>query len=177
MTETEAELATAARGGNRAALNELIQRLYKPICALAYRLLGRREDPREVAQETFSRVARHLDHYETGRPFSAWVFAIAANLCRNRLRRGREALALDAAEEAELGIELPPDRRALHLENRDRVNRALDSLPYDLKVVVVLHFQQDVPLGDVADALGISRNAVGIRLFRALKILRQRLKE
>ena len=176
MAETESDLALAARSGNRAALNELIQRLYKPICALAFRLLGRREDPREIAQETFSRVARHIHEYEPGKRFSAWVFAIAANLCRNRVR-ARDPKALEAAPEAELGIDLPPDRRALHLENRDRVNDALDSLPEDLRLVVVLHLQQDVPLADVADALGISRNAVGIRLFRALKILRQRLKE
>jgi RNA polymerase sigma-70 factor, ECF subfamily len=177
MAESEGELAVAARDGNRQALDQLIQRLYRPVCALAFRLLGRREDPREIAQETFSRVARHIAEYEPGKSFAAWVFAIAANLCRTRAQRARTTWTLEDADTGPFEIDLPPDRRALHLENRDRVQAALDDLPYDLKVVVVLHFQQDLPLAEVADALAISRNAVGIRLCRALKLLRERLKE
>jgi len=65
----------------------------------------------------------------------------------------------------------------LHLEDHERAHRALDELPFDLKVVVLMHFQQDLPLGEIARTLGVSRNAVGIRLYRALKFLRQRLKE
>jgi len=177
MAEAEQELAAAACRGDRGAMDQLIERLYRPVCALAFRLLGRRDDPREVAQETFSRVARHIGDFDPRKPFSSWVFAIAANLCRNRVQRERWPAALEPSEESGIRVDLPPERNALHLENRDRVNSALDALPYDLKVVVVMHFQQDVPLGDVADALEISRNAVGIRLCRALKLLRQTLKE
>ena len=79
MAEPEQELATAASRGDRSAMDQLVQRLYRPVCALAFRLLGRRDDPREVAQETFSRVARHIGDFDPRKPFSSWVFAIAAN--------------------------------------------------------------------------------------------------
>jgi len=177
MTEAEQELAAAARQGDRAALDELIGRLYRPVCALALRLLGRTEDPREVAQETFARVARHIQEFDPARSFSAWVFTIAANLCRTRIRRAPGSKAFELAEASGLEVDVPPEGKVLHLEDHERAHRALDELPFDLKVVVLMHFQQDLPLGEIARTLGVSRNAVGIRLYRALKFLRQRLKE
>jgi RNA polymerase sigma-70 factor (ECF subfamily) len=177
MTEVEQELTRAACNGNRQALGELTRRLYKPVCALASRLLPRPDQSADIAQETFARVAAHISTFDSAKRFSAWVFTIAANLCRDRCRRDKSLRFLDSVEETDVSIEAPPEANAIQRENGERVCRALQELPFDLKAVVVLHFQHDLPVNEIADSLGITVNAVRIRLFRALEGLRQTVKE
>jgi RNA polymerase sigma-70 factor (ECF subfamily) len=100
MTEIERELAYAARTGDREALEELTRRLYRPVCALAARLLDRMDDAREIARETFARVACRIAEWQPDKPFSAWVFTIAANLCRDRHRRSRRTRRLESQEDS-----------------------------------------------------------------------------
>jgi RNA polymerase sigma-70 factor (ECF subfamily) len=173
----ETELVRAAQAGDVGALEELTRRFYRPVCALAARLLDDSERAADAAQETFARVSRHLRDFDPERRFSAWVFAIAANLCRDWLRREWPTLRLDDVEEGSATIELPPDDHAIRLENSGRLNAAVAELPFPLKVVLLMRFQQDLEIDDIAQALEISRNAARIRLFRALKALREKVKE
>ena len=170
---SEQDIVRAAQSGDRTALDQLTRRLYKPVLSLAGRLL-RPGDAQEIAQETFARVVKHLGEFDPDRKFAAWVFTIAANLCRDRHRRSRKTRPI---EESTVSIDLPPESNAIRMENRDRVNRAVDRLPFDMKVVVVMHFQQDLPLPEIAEALDVSVNTVRIRLYRALKALRGEVKE
>ena len=159
------------RAGDTAAL---ARRHYGPVFGLARRLLGDAVEARDAAQETFARAFAHLRSFDPARSFRGWLFAIAANYVRDLLRK-RKPAALDAA----IGDELPdlslPDDRLLRAENRERLAAAIDRLPFDLKIVVTLHFQQELPHAEVALALGPSANAVRIRLYRALAALRKEL--
>jgi RNA polymerase sigma-70 factor (ECF subfamily) len=177
VADLEQELTRAACGGSRQALEELTRRLYKPVCALASRLLPRTDQADDVAQETFARVAAHISTFDSEKRFSAWVFTIAANLCRDRGRRDKKLRFMDAVDAPDVSIEAPPEENVIRRENGDRVCRALEQLPFDLKAVVVLHFQHDLSVTEIAESLGITMNAVRIRLFRALTALRETVKE
>jgi RNA polymerase sigma-70 factor, ECF subfamily len=148
----------------------LIRRYYGPVLGLARRLLGSAE-ARDVAQETFARAFARIRDYDPSQPFRVWLFAIAANHVRDLLRRKRAA-PLDPDVEDEIpDLSLPP----LNAEDRGALLAAVDALSPDLRVVVLLHFQQDLPPRDVAQVLGITPNAARIRLYRALRFLRKEL--
>src|SRR5258706_359815 len=163
--------ADLVRSGDSASL---VRRHYGPVFGLARRLLGGDADARDAAQETFARAIGNLRSYDARRSFRTWIFAIAANHIRDLLRRRRQ-LPLDAAGEEELPDLSLPDRPLLDREDRDRVIAALDRLPFDWKIAAALHFQQGLAASDIADALGISVNAVRIRIYRALAALRKEL--
>lgn len=159
------------RSGDTASL---VRRHYGPVYGLTRRLLRDEADARDAAQETFVRAIGHLRDYDPRKPFRPWLFAIAANHVRDLLRKRRQ-LPLGAETEEHLPALALPDESLMRLEDRDRVLAAMDRLPFDQKIVVALHYQQDLPAPEIADALGISPNAVRIRLYRALAALRKEL--
>ena len=177
VTDPEQDLARAARQGDRRALDELIRRLYRPIVALASRFVGGREAAEDVAQETFARVVSRIGAYDPTRKFSSWAFAIAANLCRDRARHEQAGPLAEAVEAPDLSVEAPPEAPVIRVEDADRVRQALERLPFEQKIVLVLHFQQDLSSQEIAEALDLSVNAVRLRLFRGLGTLRTSVKE
>ena len=159
------------RAGDTAGL---VRRHYGPVYGLARRLLGNAGDARDVAQETFARAIGHLGEFDRRASFRTWIFAIAANHVRDLLRR-RKQLPLEAAVEESVPDLTLPEEPALRREDRERILAALDRLPFDLKIVVTLQFQQGLSSPEIAETLGISVNAVRIRLYRALGALRKDL--
>jgi RNA polymerase sigma-70 factor (ECF subfamily) len=159
------------RSGDTAGL---VRRYYGPVFGLARRLLGSPAEARDAAQETFARAIAHLSDFQPGRSFRAWVFSIAANYIRD-LHRRRKTAPLEPGVGETLPELKPPDARLLREENRVRLAAAVDRLPFDLKIVVTLLFQQDLRPSEAAQALGVTPNAVRLRLYRALQALRKDL--
>lgn len=158
------------RAGNTAAL---VRRHYAPVYGLARRLLGSDLDARDAVQETFARAIAHLPEFDRRRSFRTWIFAIVSNHIRDLLRRRRH-VPLDDAEDSLPDLSLP-ESPVLRREDRDRVLAAVDRLPFEWKIVVTLKIQQELSPGEISEALGISVNAVRIRLYRALAALRKEL--
>lgn len=175
-TLADSRLARAAVRGEAGALDRLVVRHYGTVYAFAVRMLGDAADARDATQETFVRMVARLDSYDPVRPFPSWLLSIAANLIRDRFRRRRPEALRDDHDDA-LAIELPPETRLIREEDRARVLAAVDALPFDLRVVVALVYQEGRDAADAASVLAITPNAVRIRLFRALARLRDALKE
>src|SRR5688572_20990307 len=87
MVATDEELVARSRNGDVDSFNQLVLRWERPIYALAYRVIGRDEDARDVAQETFLRAFRALPGFKGQAKFSSWIYRIALNLCRDWIRR------------------------------------------------------------------------------------------
>src|SRR5687768_16082326 len=98
MTITDEELVARSRGGDLDSFNQLILRWERPIYALAYRVIGREEDARDVCQETFLRAFRGLPGFKGEAKFSSWLYRIALNLSRDWIRRQRRAPTVQLAE-------------------------------------------------------------------------------
>jgi RNA polymerase sigma-70 factor (ECF subfamily) len=150
----------------------LVRRYYGPVFGLARRLLGGAADARDAAQETFARAIAHLKDFQPGRSFRVWIFSIAANWVRD-LHRRRKPTPLEPEVEETIPDFVPPNVRMLREENRKKLAATVERLPFEIRAVIVLHFQEDLPHEEVAEALGISANAVRIRLYRALSALRK----
>jgi RNA polymerase sigma-70 factor (ECF subfamily) len=190
MDTTEAESqdrADMARlvGGHEAALNALMERHAAGVFHFLCRMLGNEDDANDLAQDTFVRVYRARESYNPAQKFSTWLFTIAANLARNQLRwRSRHPnVSLEAESESTeqtLGDTLPaatstPHQAADEAERVQRVRAAVQALPGDLREAIVLCEWEDLPVAEAATVLSTTPKAVESRLYRARKLLRDRL--
>jgi RNA polymerase sigma-70 factor (ECF subfamily) len=166
------------RGGDSDGAGELFERYAPAILRFAGRLLSDRTAAEEVTQEVFLKVIARANQYDGRASVASWLFAIAANACRDRRRRDRRAPVVpleavaDPAEKGE-GVE----RRLLDRERRDAVREALASLSEEQREALVLARYHGMPYAEVAQTLGISVGAVKTRIFRAVETLKARFQE
>src|SRR3954454_16043185 len=102
MTWSDEELVARSIGGDQESFNQLVLRWERPIYALAYRVIGREEDARDVCQETFLRAYRALNGFRGQAKFSSWLYRIALNLCRDWMRRERRTPVIQMPEDMDL---------------------------------------------------------------------------
>lgn len=136
----------------------------QPILSYLYRLLGDVERAEELCQETFARAyraRRSLDQVENVR---AWLYRVATNAARDQLRRRRLLSWLPLFDEDPLLMVDSPEASALEAH---AVEQALRKLDPDLRVPLVLYSCQELSTQEIAEVLGISRDAVKQRLVRA----------
>ena len=166
------------REGDTSGAGELFERYAAPILRFADRLLSDRSAAEEVTQEVFVKVISRAHQYDGRADVSSWLFAIAANACRDRRRRNRRApvIALEAIPEPREkgdGVEASLLRR----ERRDAVRNALSSLSEEQREALVLARYHGMPYAEIARVLGISVGAVKTRIFRAIETLKARFSE
>lgn len=172
--------------GHDAALNALMERHATPVFHFLCRMLGNEDDANDLAQETFVRVFRARASFRPEEKFSTWLYTIAANLARNHFRwRSRHPNVSLEAESPEtqqsLGSTLPanepaPNEQVLAAERAAAVRAAVGRLPEDLRAAVVLCEWEERSVAEAAAILDTTPKGVESRLYRARRILRERLK-
>ena len=175
------ELALALDGD---AFGEIVRRWERKIFALCFGMLGREEDARDAAQETFIAAYRNLKGFRGEAKVSSWLHRIAVNQCISKQRR--QTVRKESALEIEIEIESPaflqpahqsPARRAEQSERLKSVRLAVDALPPDLKQVVVMKEFEEMTFLEIAETLEIPVSTVKSRLYTALKQLKMRLEK
>ena len=184
MTDDDAGLIRRCLQGDERAYREIVARYQGRVFSLALRMLRQREDAEDVTQETFVRMFRAAERYDQNRPFSAWLFTIAARLCIDQVRRRRmitvslSRVDPGSGEEQTMDIEDPglgPAEETSRLEEERRTRVLIDSLPPHYRIVVMLRHQEDLSYEEIADALELPLGTVKARIHRARALLRQRL--
>lgn len=168
------------RLGEDNALGEIMDRWQNAVAGFLMRLVGEREDALDLAQETFARVYEGRARYRPGSSFRAWLFTIASNLARNHLRwRARHPTRrLDTAEASDprpADPDPPPDMATHNRELARAVRKAVEALPEDLRIAVVLAEYEGLSQDEIARVLRCSRKAVEMRVYRARAKLRDAL--
>jgi RNA polymerase sigma-70 factor (ECF subfamily) len=170
----EAALVHAVQGGDHAAFNELVDRHMRRAFAVAYRLLGQRQDAEDVVQDSFLAALTKIDTFEVGRPFAPWLFRIVANRALN-LRKSR---ALRQAEpippSAMSGAESPADA-AERSERRRALRDALAQLPEQQRWIVQLFEIDGFTSPEIAGMLDIAEGTVRWHVHVARQTLRTAL--
>ncbi len=179
--------------GDEAALATLMERWELPVKAVIARLVLNTGEAEDLAQETFVRVWQQRAKFRAGAAFRPWIFAIAVNLARNRLRwwRRRPAVALEEWTElrgegaagggfAPLGkmTAAAPAGGAAALERAEvgaAVRDAIAELPADQREALVLFEYEQLSHAEIADVVGATPKAVETRLYRARERLRKSL--
>src|SRR5947199_10652965 len=184
MPSTDEELVARSMGGDVDSFNQLILRWERPIFALAYRVIGREEDARDVCQETFLRAFRALPGFRGQAKFSSWLYRIALNLCRDWIRRERRAPVVQPPEDVDL-IEMaaaaePPESIEDLVARKDlarTVERAMARLPEEQRTAIVLKEYHGLTFQEIADLVGCPLSTVKTRLYQGLTVLRRELAE
>ncbi len=183
MEARDEELLLEIADGEPAPLRVLYDRYKSRLMTYASYVLGDRAAAEDVLQETFLRVFRHACRFDPSKRCSAWIYSIAANLCRDELRKRarRRDLTLPLFRETPAGHAAgrmaSPLRAAAGREFAMRLREELGALSAEQREVVVLRFIDSMAYAEIAEVAGCPLGTVQSRLHAALKILRERLKE
>ena len=182
MTRTDEELVARAQGGDVESFNQLIVRWERPIYALAYRVIGREEDARDVCQDAFLRAYRALPGFKGQAKFSSWLYRIALNLCRDWIRRQRRAPVQQLPEDteaSELAGETGPVESIEELVARREltaiVEEAMSVLSEEQRTAIILKEYHGMTFQEIADLQGCPLSTVKTRLYQGLSVLRRHL--
>jgi RNA polymerase sigma-70 factor, ECF subfamily len=170
-----------AQRGDLHAFNELVLEYESLVYNVCYRILGQQQAAEDAAQDAFVSAWRNIGSFR-GETFRPWLLRIAANLCRDELRRRgrRPSSSLDFALEA--GVPEPPDRDlppeevTLNAELRTRLQSALDQLPEEQRTAVVLCDVEGLDYTEIAVVMNTSLGTVKSRIARGRLKLRELLK-
>jgi RNA polymerase sigma-70 factor (ECF subfamily) len=180
----DAQLWAALRARAPGAYEQLVRSHGGRMLAVARRLLSSEEDARDAVQEAFLNAFRNIDRFEGQALLSTWLHRIIVNVSlmklRSRKRKPEESLdhLLPAfkddghfAERFESGTE-PADQRLAREEEQAAVRAAIDELPDHYRTILLLRDIEGIGTQEVAEQLGITPNAVKLRLHRARQALR-----
>ncbi len=173
MVKEDADEALVARcrNGDGGGFAALVSRYERTIFNLAFRMLGDREEARDVAQTAFLKALENLPRFDARLRFFSWLYRIAMNEALDLLgRRGRQTELTDvhAADD-------DPARDVAAADLGARVRGALGGLSPDLRAVLVLRHYQDLSYEEIGRILELPDSTVKSRLFEARERLRLRL--
>jgi RNA polymerase sigma-70 factor (ECF subfamily) len=186
-TETQ-QIARGLRQRDLALLHALVEQYqYRLVRYLIY-LLGRRDGVDDLVQETWLRVLERGRSYDGQSPFAPWLFTIARNLAVDSLRKRRifsldssdasdsdeaGAAGVNYAESLALASAAPsPFEQAARTEDARLLSASLETLPPAVREALVLRFQEDLSLEEIAAIAGASVSTVSSRIYRGLATLR-----
>ena len=184
VREDEHLLVAAARGGDAAAFEELVNRYEGKIFRLTRNITGNHEDAEDAMQDAFLKAYAHLQDFHGDSRFYTWLVRIAANEALMRLRKRRpNQFSLDEPIEGDTDLfprELEdwgptPEQKYAQTEIENIVSELIDRLEPEYRIVFLLRDFEELSTQETAEALGISVPAVKSRLLRARLKLREKL--
>ncbi len=173
----ESVLAASARRGDKAAFGELVRMHQRKVLRMVVGMVGDLDSAMDIVQDSFVRAYQALDRFDETQPFYPWISKIAGNLAINHIRkRSREtSLDLEITEQASAN---PDPLEKLQLEETDRsFMKAVSELPLQYRAVFILRNFEELSYEEIAERLEISVGTVDSRLYRARRILVDKLKE
>lgn len=170
---SDRDLILRARRGEIEAYGELVTRHQTGVFNVCYRLLHERGEAEDMAQETFIRAHSRLSTFDLERPFGPWIRRVAANVCLNQLEAQKTTSELD--DERNAGESERPETIYEVKERSEQIRAALVSLPAHYRAVVELRHYQELSYDEIAEELKMPLSDVKSHLFRARKLLAEKL--
>ena len=165
------ELLELFAHGELEAFETLFRQFQREVYGWIIRIVRDPGIAEDLTVETFWRIYQARSRFDPSRSFGAWARRIATNAAYDYLRTVRPEVLLTENH----GQEMTPDP-AVQTDIRDRIEQAFAHLPAKLQVVATLALIEEQPYQEIAGALGISAGAVKSRAFRAVRLLRKKLK-
>ena len=187
MTEPERTLLRRLRDRDERAFRELLEGHRDRVYNITYRMLGNRAEAEDVAQEVFITVFKTIDTFREESKFSTWLYRVTVNHCKNRSkylarRHDRDRDELDETSQSANGaiagnspLTPQPDRALDGKQMEVILQKAIETLDDDHRIVVVLRDVEDLSIEEICDITGLPDGTVKSRLHRARLALRKKL--
>ena len=185
VKRSNSELIERAIQGDEAAYKELLENYRGAIFNLLYKMVRNKEETEDLVQEAFIKAFRALPSFNEEYAFSTWLYKIAINNCIDHMRKKRlKTYSMDKpvqSKDGELDREFPdtsmsPDKQVLHEERTNIIETAIDELPENYKVAIILRHSEEKAYEEIAEILNIPLGTVKARIFRAREMLKKKLK-
>jgi RNA polymerase sigma-70 factor (ECF subfamily) len=181
--EEDHDLIARCKTGDERAFEDLVHKYQQTVLNLVFHHLGHHADLEDVAQKIFIKVYLALGRFDNKRPFFPWLYRIIRNQCYDELRQLRRSkvrtftdLSLEEVDTIERLIgqgDVAPRSEDERKELHDLLYSLLDQLPEKQRTAVILRDLEEIPYGQMAEALGWTEQAARLKVFRG----RARLKE
>ena len=173
------ELLELCRRQDQEALRVLLKRHERPVYGLLFRMLSNHEDAEEALADVFVKVWRGAASFKGDSKFTTWLFRIAANTARDRLRSRMmrrevsiEDMASGSLEAAAGPDKWSPETQAIVAEDLAHIVQAMTGLSEDDRLLISLYHFQEIEYGEIAEITGIPASNLKVKLFRARQRLR-----
>ncbi|MTI83665.1 MAG: sigma-70 family RNA polymerase sigma factor [Firmicutes bacterium] len=182
MQWSDEQLVDKFKSGSVEAFEELVNRYERKVYTLAYRFTGNYADAGDMVQEVFIRVYRALPKFRAESSFSTWIYKVAANVCRDELRKQRRKKSVSLenmeANQGEIAVTDEAQSPEEFVEQRDlqaRVQKYIDQLTEDQRMILLLREMHQLSYEEMADVLECSLGTVKSRLSRARLALKNKM--
>jgi RNA polymerase sigma-70 factor (ECF subfamily) len=187
--DVEAQFVSRLLVRDEGAFNELVAAYGRRIFALVYRMLGRRDEAEDLAQEVFIHVFKSIDQFRGESKLSTWIYRIAINLCKNRMRylsrrhdRAQDHLDsvveqrnFGAARGISVGESVRPDEQVEAMQLEAAIREAIALVDPDFRDVMVLRDVEDLSYEEIVNITGLPTGTVKSRIHRGRAQLRELL--
>ncbi len=173
-TSSDAELIERLRAHDLEALGSLFDRYYAQVFRTAAAITRDSDAADDIAQDAFLRLHRYVARIDTQLPLAAWLYRVTVNLSYTYInRKQKRRISLEGlVEQLRSPQSSAPDHAAEQSETHQRIRQAISVLPFNQRVVVVLHYLNGLSLEEIADILNCPLGTVKSRLFYARDNLR-----
>lgn len=175
------------QSGNTEAFSFLVEKYKNLVYQLALRMTGNYQDSEDIAQDTFLRAYRALHRYNPAYSFSNWLYQIALNIIRDRMRKkkklpfsNQQEITIDDTPQAFLGnseLNSNPENWQLYQETKKELQKAIQALPVSHREIIILRHLQNLSYHEIARVLNIPLSSVKVRLHRARAQLKDYLQK
>ncbi|HUI88826.1 MAG TPA: sigma-70 family RNA polymerase sigma factor [Anaerolineales bacterium] len=173
----ELDLVRRAKQGDREAFGEIVHYHQQAIFNVAYRLLGNIHDAEDATQEAFIRAYRRFETFDPDHSLVPWLKQIVVNICWNHLEQGKSVSPLDDELAPASDPNPGPEALTVHHDRQERIRDELLRLPPRYRLVIELRHFQDLSYEEIAEHLKRPLSDVKSDLFRARRLLAERLKD
>ena len=185
---TDEKLMIQLAQGSHVAFEEILSRYETSVITFCYAFVRNRESAEDIAQEIFLRVFRNAQRYKPIAKFTTWLYKIATNLCINELKKGKLRQCLSLHEtigsdpegtkiiERIVAKDTSPISNLERQETQALIDKAIQQLPDDQRITIVMVEYHQMAYQDIAEVLGVTESAIKMRVKRARETLRELLR-
>ncbi len=169
--KTDLQLIDEVRGGQRASFSELVKRHQRGLLRLSMRFMKDLDISQDVVQEAFIKAFEKLHLFEGRASFKSWLYQIAVNTARNKLRESRYDYS--NIDDVQLSVSATAEKGLVHSAVSEIIQEQVDRLPFKQKTALVLRVYEDMSFAEIAEVMECPYDTAKANYRHALMKLRE----